>query len=116
MWIGGLSFSNATLLYEKKEGIRMLANRTTSLTKTKLWQPWVIPILILLLWQVFGLSGWLSQRILPTPWEVLLALYGVIKDGIIFEYVAVSTKRVNERYMARGCGFGCDCNGRLCFP
>lgn len=80
----------------------MLANRTSSLTESKFWQPWVIPILILLLWQVLGLSGWLSERILPTPWEVLTALYGVIKDGTIFEYVAVSTKRAFLGFLIGG--------------
>ncbi|WP_261300920.1 ABC transporter permease subunit [Paenibacillus andongensis] len=80
----------------------MLANRTSSLTESKFWQPWVIPILILILWQVLGLSGWLSDRILPTPWEVLTALYGVIKDGTIFEYVAVSTKRAFLGFLIGG--------------
>jgi sulfonate transport system permease protein len=80
----------------------MLTNRTSSLTESKFWQPWVIPILILLLWQVLGLSGWLSERILPTPWEVLTALYGVIKDGTIFEYVAVSTKRAFLGFLIGG--------------
>ncbi|MDQ0888486.1 sulfonate transport system permease protein [Paenibacillus sp. V4I9] len=80
----------------------MLANRTSSLTESKFWQPWVIPILILFLWQVLGLSGWLSERILPTPWEVLTALYGVIKDGSIFEYVAVSTKRAFLGFLIGG--------------
>ncbi|KRE49477.1 ABC transporter permease subunit [Paenibacillus sp. Soil724D2] len=80
----------------------MLANRTSSLKESKFWQPWVIPILILLLWQVLGLSGWLSERILPTPWEVLTALYGVIKDGTIFEYVAVSTKRAFLGFLIGG--------------
>ncbi|NRF96085.1 ABC transporter permease subunit [Paenibacillus frigoriresistens] len=80
----------------------MLANRTSSLNESKFWQPWVIPILILLLWQVLGLSGWLSERILPTPWEVLTALYGVIKNGTIFEYVAVSTKRAFLGFLIGG--------------
>ncbi|KQX68029.1 ABC transporter permease subunit [Paenibacillus sp. Root444D2] len=80
----------------------MLANRTSSLKESKFWQPWVIPILILLLWQVLGLFGWLSERILPTPWEVLTALYGVIKDGTIFEYVAVSTKRAFLGFLIGG--------------
>ncbi|MCY9662005.1 ABC transporter permease subunit [Paenibacillus chondroitinus] len=80
----------------------MLANRTTPLAQTKVWQPWVIPILILLLWQVLGLTGWLSERILPTPWEVVKALYGVIKDGTIFEYVAVSTKRAFLGFLIGG--------------
>ncbi|NOU98986.1 ABC transporter permease subunit [Paenibacillus planticolens] len=80
----------------------MLANRNAPIARSKVWQPWVIPILILLLWQVFGLTGWLSQRILPTPWEVVKALYGVIKDGTIFEYVAVSTKRAFLGFLIGG--------------
>ncbi|MCY9670708.1 ABC transporter permease subunit [Paenibacillus alginolyticus] len=80
----------------------MLANGTSSLKESKFWQPWVIPIVILLLWQVLGLSGWLSERILPTPWEVLTALYGVIKDGTMFEYVAVSTKRAFLGFLIGG--------------
>ncbi|MBP1961733.1 ABC transporter permease subunit [Paenibacillus aceris] len=80
----------------------MLANRTVPIAHSKVWQPWVIPILILLLWQVLGLTGWLSQRILPTPWEVVKALYGVIKDGSIFEYVAVSTKRAFLGFLIGG--------------
>lgn len=80
----------------------MLANRTAPLSNLKFWQPWVIPILIVLLWQVLGLIGWLSQRILPTPWEVLTALYGVIHDGTIFEYVAVSTKRAFLGFLIGG--------------
>ncbi|MEC0265942.1 ABC transporter permease subunit [Paenibacillus anseongense] len=80
----------------------MLANRTAPLAQSKVWQPWVIPILILLLWQVLGLTGWLSERILPTPWEVVKALYSVIKDGTIFEYVAVSTKRAFLGFLIGG--------------
>lgn len=80
----------------------MLANRNAPIAHSKVWQPWVIPILILLLWQVLGLTGWLSERILPTPWEVVKALYGVIKDGSIFEYVAVSTKRAFLGFLIGG--------------
>ncbi|NQX64606.1 alkanesulfonate transporter permease subunit [Paenibacillus ferrarius] len=79
----------------------MLANRTASLS-ARFWEPWVIPILVLLLWQILGLSGWLSERILPTPLEVLKALYGVIQDGTIFEYVAVSTKRAFLGFLIGG--------------
>ncbi|MCD1260363.1 ABC transporter permease subunit [Paenibacillus athensensis] len=57
------------------------------------WQPWVIPLLVIAFWQVSGWAGWLSQRILPTPWEVVKALVDVIGDGTLLAYVAISTKR-----------------------
>jgi sulfonate transport system permease protein len=30
-------------------------------------QPWIVPIVILVLWQLSSQSGWLSSRILPEP-------------------------------------------------
>ncbi|MFD0697078.1 ABC transporter permease subunit [Paenibacillus sp. GCM10027628] len=79
----------------------MHGNRTT-ISNSKFWQPWVIPIVILVLWQVLGLTGWLSQRILPTPLEVITALIQVIRDGTIFEYVAISTKRAFLGFLIGG--------------
>lgn len=57
------------------------------------WQPWVLPILVLVAWQAFGSAGYLSDRVLPTPLEVLLALLGVAEDGSLLESVASSTRR-----------------------
>ncbi|MGF9714259.1 ABC transporter permease subunit [Paenibacillus naphthalenovorans] len=60
---------------------------------TTVWQPWVLPVLILAVWQVLGVTGFLSQRILPTPLEVVEALIEVVLDGTLLEYVGSSTQR-----------------------
>lgn len=71
----------------------MKSDKKTLNQQLRLWQPWVIPILLLLLWQLLGSIGWLSQRVLPTPLEVVQALIQVTEDGSIFEHLAISTKR-----------------------
>jgi sulfonate transport system permease protein len=66
------------------------------------WQPWVIPILVLIFWQVFGSLGWLSQRVLPTPVEVVSAFIATIRDGTLFESVLVSTQRALLGFLIGG--------------
>ncbi|MNI12423.1 putative aliphatic sulfonates transport permease protein SsuC [compost metagenome] len=66
------------------------------------WQPWLIPIVVLVTWQVLGMTGWLSQRILPAPLEVIQALIDMIKDGTIVEHVAISTKRAFLGFLIGG--------------
>lgn len=55
--------------------------------------PWVIPILLLILWQLFGSLGILSNKILPTPLEVVEGTIRLAQDGSLFQYIWVSTKR-----------------------
>jgi sulfonate transport system permease protein len=66
------------------------------------WQPWVIPLLVLIAWQVLGMVGYLSQRILPTPIEVVQALIDALKDGSIAENVSVSTQRAFLGFLIGG--------------
>ncbi|MBP1994401.1 ABC transporter permease subunit [Paenibacillus eucommiae] len=70
--------------------------------KIHAWQPWVIPLFILLLWQVTGELGYLSDRILPTPLEVIKAFIETIKDGSLVENVLASTKRAFFGFLIGG--------------
>lgn len=54
---------------------------------------WLIPIVVVALWQWFGSTGWISQRILPTPVAVLEAGIKLIRSGDLFQYIGDSTKR-----------------------
>lgn len=74
----------------------------TKQTFTTSWQPWVVPIIVLATWQGLGATGFLSQRILPTPWEVVQALIEVIKDGTLLEYVGASTQRAFLGFLIGG--------------
>jgi sulfonate transport system permease protein len=79
----------------KKEKFRALA-------RPVVWQPWVIPVLTLVLWQAFGSAGWLSGRVLPTPLEVAGALIDTIRDGVLLESVRVSTQRALTGFLIGG--------------
>lgn len=55
--------------------------------------PWLIPVLVVLAWQVLGSQGILSNRILPTPSQVIQGTLRIAADGSLYEYIWVSTKR-----------------------
>ncbi|TVX89608.1 aliphatic sulfonate ABC transporter permease SsuC [Paenibacillus agilis] len=57
------------------------------------WIAWVVPITLLLLWQVLGQLGVISTRILPTPIAVIEALITLISNGMLFDYIGTSTGR-----------------------
>ncbi|AFC30146.1 SsuC [Paenibacillus mucilaginosus 3016] len=55
--------------------------------------PWLVPVLLIAVWQLLGQTGVISTRTLPTPVQVVEALVLLIQKGTIFTYIAVSTKR-----------------------
>ncbi len=72
------------------------------------WQrllPWVVPTLILGLWQLSSQAGWLSTRILPEPWAVLKASWALSASGEMWRHVATSTWRAAVGF-AIGGGLG----------
>lgn len=54
---------------------------------------WIIPVLIVALWQWFVSSGWISQRILPSPLSVVEAGVKLVRSGDLFVYIGDSTRR-----------------------
>src|SRR4051794_13455454 len=66
------------------------------------WSTWVVPILILVLWQVLGQIGLIGQDILPTPLEVLQAFIQLSKDGVLWENMVVSAKRAFIGFLIGG--------------
>lgn len=55
--------------------------------------PWLLPVLLLTLWQLSVSSGWLSSRILPAPSAVLLAGWTLLGSGDIWQHLAISSWR-----------------------
>ncbi|MFZ2989592.1 ABC transporter permease subunit, partial [Ideonella sp.] len=69
---------------------------TTALAPTWPWRralPWLLPALLLLLWQGASSTGWLSSRILPAPDAVLRAFWALLRSGELSQHVMVSTGR-----------------------
>ncbi|MFC0215966.1 ABC transporter permease subunit [Paenibacillus chartarius] len=64
--------------------------------------PWIIPLCLLILWQLLGMAGKLEALLLPTPLEVVLALFTVVGDGTLFEYTWVSAQRAFAGFLIGG--------------
>jgi len=54
---------------------------------------WLVPVLLVVIWQFLSQIGWLSDRILPAPITVLQAGITLFKSGELIDYIAVSTQR-----------------------
>jgi len=55
--------------------------------------PWLVPVLILLAWELASSSGWLSVRVLPEPLAVFKAFWQLAASGEMWTHVVVSTRR-----------------------
>jgi sulfonate transport system permease protein len=67
--------------------------------------PWLVPILVLAVWQVTVQAGWLSTRILPAPWAVVSAGYSLLLSGELLTHLGASTARAATGF-AIGGGIG----------
>ncbi len=67
--------------------------------------PWLVPIGILLAWEVSARVGWLSSRILPEPFAVLKAGVTLALSGELWQHVKVSAVRALTGF-AIGGGLG----------
>ncbi|MET1079824.1 MAG: aliphatic sulfonate ABC transporter permease SsuC [Pseudomonas sp.] len=52
--------------------------------------PWLLPLLLLAVWQLASSSGWLSTRILPAPGAVLAAAVSLIESGELWRHLGIS--------------------------
>lgn len=55
--------------------------------------PWIVPILLIILWQLLVQFGWLSTRILPAPTAVLQAAINLASSGELLHHVITSSTR-----------------------
>lgn len=64
--------------------------------------PWIIPILILLLWQASTKLGWLSNTILPAPTEVIQAAITQAQRGVLWDHLQISFTRAMIGFIIGG--------------
>jgi sulfonate transport system permease protein len=69
--------------------------------------PWLVPVALLVLWQVLSSQGWLSTRVLPAPLEVIKAAWALSESGELWTHVKVSAGRALAG-LAIGGGLGLD--------
>ena len=64
--------------------------------------PWVLPILLLAVWQLSVSAGWLSTRILPAPSAVIAAGVHLVVSGEIWTHLAISGWRAGLGFVIGG--------------
>jgi sulfonate transport system permease protein len=67
--------------------------------------PWLLPVAVLLAWELSSRSGWLSTRVLPEPLAVVKAFWSLLLSGEMAQHVATSTGRALAGF-AIGGGLG----------
>lgn len=55
--------------------------------------PWILPMVLLAVWQVGCQSGWISSRYLPAPTAVLRAGGQLIANGSLLKHLGISALR-----------------------
>lgn len=55
--------------------------------------PWVVPILLISLWQFASATGMLSAQVLPAPSAVVMAFWHLLLNGELWQNVKVSAGR-----------------------
>ena len=64
--------------------------------------PWVVPVLLLVLWEMASSRGWLSTRVMPEPLSVLKAAWSLLESGAMWEHVKISSWRAVSGLMLGG--------------
>jgi sulfonate transport system permease protein len=67
--------------------------------------PWIVPVLVLVTWQVASQTGWLASRVLPAPTAVVKAAWTLGASGELWMHVRVSAIRAISG-LAVGGGLG----------
>ncbi|MFZ4527124.1 MAG: aliphatic sulfonate ABC transporter permease SsuC [Undibacterium curvum] len=67
--------------------------------------PWLVPVLLIAIWQFSAQVGWLSSRILPEPWAVVRATWELSLSGDLLLHVRTSLWRALSGF-AIGGGLG----------
>ncbi len=63
---------------------------------------WILPVVLVLAWQIASQVGWLSTRILPEPLAVLRAAWTLSASGELWRHLGVSSARAASGFIVGG--------------
>jgi sulfonate transport system permease protein len=64
--------------------------------------PWLVPALILVVWQALSMAGIVAARVLPAPTEVARAGWELLTEGTLITDVAISARRALLGFLIGG--------------
>lgn len=62
----------------------------------------ILPATVLVVWQLAGELGWVSETMLPTPWQILLAASELLASGELFGHLQISISRAATGFLLGG--------------
>lgn len=63
---------------------------------------WIVPLVIILAWQVASVTGWVPARVMPAPTDVALAGWKLLKSGELVQNIWVSFWRASVGFAIGG--------------
>lgn len=63
---------------------------------------WLLPVVLLVLWEIAARSGMLSARLMPAPSSVALAFVVSVRDGSLWANTLISTERAVQGLLIGG--------------
>src|SRR6188768_1499011 len=64
--------------------------------------PWIVPLAIILIWQLACVTGFVSARVLPAPTDVALAGWKLLLSGELARHIWVSFWRASVGFLIGG--------------
>jgi sulfonate transport system permease protein len=58
--------------------------------------PWILPIVLIAIWELAARQGWITQRLLPAPSDVAMAFWDRLWDGSLIKDCLTSSERALE--------------------
>lgn len=68
-------------------------------------KPWLVPVGLLLIWQILAQFGWLRIELMPAPTSILSATIELVQSGELLHHILVSSGRAVAGFVVGG-GFG----------
>jgi sulfonate transport system permease protein len=59
----------------------------------RLFAPWALPVVLLLLWEIAARAGLITARLMPAPSTIALAGWNALMDGTLVYHTLISTRR-----------------------
>ncbi|WP_013321227.1 aliphatic sulfonate ABC transporter permease SsuC [Gloeothece verrucosa] len=78
-----------------------MKNRKLNLKYDKIL-PWIIPLTLIIIWQILSQIGWISTRVLPAPTAVIQAAIDLTRSGELFKHLSISAGRALTGFLIGG--------------
>jgi sulfonate transport system permease protein len=64
--------------------------------------PWLVPLTLLIFWQLLAQGGWINSRVLPAPTAVAEAALRLTSSGELLTHLSISTWRATVGFLIGG--------------